>query len=85
MVDLTDIRLVMLSLIPLVLWCPAELIQSKLCLVVEIDFFFLDLNRSISALEFYRICSNRSLVCTRKLAKVCCLRNTSRDGYRERG
>jgi hypothetical protein len=64
-------------------WCPAEL---KLHLVVEIRL--LKLHCSNSAPEFYGICSNRSLVCTGKLAKVCCLelgfRNTSRPGSESR-
>ena len=56
--------------------------ELKLHLVVEIDFV-LSPNHSSSAPEFYRIYSNRHLVCTCKLAKLNYLRNTSRIGYRE--
>ena len=45
--------------------------------------FFLNLNHSISAPDFYGIYCYRSLACTCKLAKVCCLRNILHDGYRE--
>jgi hypothetical protein len=47
------------------------------------SIFFWNLNCSISAPEFYVMYFNRSLVCTSKLAKVCYLRNTLRNGYRE--
>jgi hypothetical protein len=47
------------------------------------NWFFLNPNYSISTLEFYRIYCYRSLTCTCKLAKVCCLKNILRNGYRE--
>ena len=53
-------------------------------LIAEIDFF-LSLNHSSSALEFYRLYFNKYMVCTCKLAKAYYVRNTSRISYQECG